>query len=62
MPPKPWIASASPTTKKLSFLIVSDEEIDERYSIPLIRSSSRGKDAVLTLEAARANGDYCDGS
>jgi glutamate carboxypeptidase len=43
--------------EELSFLIVSDEEIDERYSIPLIRSASRGKDAVLTLEAARANGD-----
>ncbi len=43
--------------EEISFLIVSDEEIDERYSIPLIRSSSRGKDAVLTLEAARANGD-----
>ncbi len=43
--------------EEISFLIVSDEEIDERYSIPFIRSSSRGKDAVLTLEAARANGD-----
>src|SRR5689334_20188986 len=43
--------------EELSFLIVSDEEIDERYSIPLIRSASRGKDAVLTLESARANGD-----
>ncbi len=43
--------------EEISFLIVSDEEIDERYSIPLIRSSSRGKDAVLTLESARANGD-----
>ena len=43
--------------EEISFLIVSDEEIDERYSIPLIRSASRGKDAVLTLEAARANGD-----
>lgn len=43
--------------EEISFLIVSDEEIDERYSVPLIRSASRGKDAVLTLEAARANGD-----
>lgn len=43
--------------EEISFLIVSDEEIDERYSIPLIRSASRGKDAVLTLESARANGD-----
>lgn len=42
---------------QISFLIVSDEEIDERYSIPLIRSASFGNDAVLTLEAARANGD-----
>jgi glutamate carboxypeptidase len=41
----------------IAFLIVSDEEVDERYSIPLIKSASRGNDAVLTLEAARANGD-----
>jgi glutamate carboxypeptidase len=36
---------------------VSDEEIDDRHSIPLIRRASRMADAVLTLEAARANGD-----
>jgi glutamate carboxypeptidase len=41
----------------IAFLIVSDEEVDERYSIPLIKSASRGNDAVLTLEAARENGD-----
>jgi glutamate carboxypeptidase len=45
------------TYEQLTFLIVSDEEIDERYSIPLIRSTSRENDAVLTLEAARENGD-----
>lgn len=43
--------------KHISFLIVSDEEIDERPSIPLIQATSREFDAVLTLEAARANGD-----
>jgi glutamate carboxypeptidase len=43
--------------ERITFLIVSDEEVDERYSIPLIRSASRGNDAVLTLEAARGNGD-----
>jgi glutamate carboxypeptidase len=42
---------------QLDLLIVSDEEIDERHSIPLIREVSRGASAVLTLEAARENGD-----
>jgi glutamate carboxypeptidase len=42
---------------QISFLIVSDEEIDERHSIPLIRKACFGNDAVLTLESARANGD-----
>lgn len=41
----------------LLYLCVSDEENDPRYSIPLIRSTSRQVDAVLTLEAARQNGD-----
>jgi glutamate carboxypeptidase len=45
------------TYEQITFLIVPDEEIDERYSIPLIRSTSRENDAVLTLEAARENGD-----
>ncbi len=43
--------------ERITFLIVSDEEIDERSSVPLIRAVSRESDAVLTLEAARANGD-----
>jgi glutamate carboxypeptidase len=43
--------------ERITFLIVSDEEIDERSSIPLIREVCRGSDVVLTLEAARANGD-----
>jgi glutamate carboxypeptidase len=42
---------------EIRFLIVSDEEIDERHAIPLIRRVSREVDVVLTLEAARANGD-----
>ena len=41
----------------LSFLCVADEEVDRRTSIPLITESVRGYDAVLTLEAARENGD-----
>lgn len=42
---------------QIVFLVVSDEEVDNRHSIPLIRCTSRIADAVLTLEAARANGD-----
>lgn len=41
----------------LSLLCVADEEVDERSSIPLIRETIAGVDAVLTLEAARENGD-----
>jgi glutamate carboxypeptidase len=41
----------------LLFLSVSDEETEPRPSIPLIRSTSRQADAVLTLEAARENGN-----
>lgn len=41
----------------LTYLCVSDEETDPRYSPPLIRAASRQADAVLTLEAARQNGD-----
>jgi glutamate carboxypeptidase len=41
----------------LLFLSVSDEETEPRPSIPLIRSTCRRADAVLTLEAARENGD-----
>jgi glutamate carboxypeptidase len=43
--------------EQIAFLIVSDEEIDERHAVPLIRRSAHLGDAVLTLEAARANGD-----
>ena len=43
--------------ERVAFLVVSDEEIDDRHSIPLIRRACRDADAVLTLEAARANGD-----
>lgn len=42
---------------QISFLAVSDEEIDQRHSIQLIQATSRDADAVLTLEAARENGD-----
>ncbi len=43
--------------EQIAFLVVSDEEIDNRHSIDLIRRASRQANAVLTLEAARANGD-----
>lgn len=39
------------------YLTVPDEESQPRYAIPLIRSTARQADVVLTLEAARANGD-----
>jgi glutamate carboxypeptidase len=41
----------------ITYLCVSDEESPQRHSIPLIRSASREADVVLSLEAARANGD-----
>jgi glutamate carboxypeptidase len=42
---------------EIIFLCVSDEEIGERGSVPLIRETARRADAAFTLEAARANGD-----
>lgn len=42
---------------ELVFLCVSDEEIGQRGSVPLIRETARQVDAAFTLEAARANGD-----
>jgi len=39
------------------FLVVSDEEIHDRGSLPLIRQTARMSDVAFTLEAARANGD-----
>lgn len=42
---------------ELALLCVADEEVDQRTSIPLIRETARGFDAVLVLEAARENGD-----
>ena len=41
----------------LTYLCVADEELPTRWSIPDIRQAVRGQDAVLTLEAARENGD-----
>ncbi len=41
----------------LSYLCVSDEETDPRYSTDLIRAAARKADIVFTLEAARENGD-----
>jgi len=42
---------------ELTFLCLADEELDNRDSVPLIRETLRGQDAVLGLEAARENGD-----
>ncbi|MDP9365885.1 MAG: M20/M25/M40 family metallo-hydrolase, partial [Chloroflexota bacterium] len=40
-----------------TFLVVSDEEIGQRHSVPLLEGEGRRHDAILTLEAARENGD-----
>ncbi|MBC7813532.1 MAG: M20 family metallopeptidase [Burkholderiales bacterium] len=42
---------------EIIYFTVSDEEIDERHAVPLIREISRRSDVALTLEGARANGD-----
>jgi glutamate carboxypeptidase len=41
----------------LTVVIVSDEEIEDRRSVDLLRAEGPKHDAVLTLEAARENGD-----
>ncbi|HET7037119.1 MAG TPA: M20/M25/M40 family metallo-hydrolase [Thermomicrobiaceae bacterium] len=51
------LASGWPGLELLSFVVVSDEEIGARHSIPLLEREGRAHDAVLTLEAARENGD-----
>lgn len=44
--------------ESIYYLCISDEEIGgDRRSVPLIRSEARKADTVLTLEAARENGD-----
>ncbi len=42
---------------RLTFLCVSDEEVEDRRSLDLIRQMGRQAGAALTLEAARPNGD-----
>src|SRR5215217_201665 len=42
---------------QVTFIIVSDEEIEQRHSSELLKSEGAKHDAVLTLEAARENGD-----
>ncbi len=42
---------------ELTVIVVSDEEIHERHSIELLRTEGARHDAILTLEAARENGD-----
>ncbi len=43
--------------EELTFIIVSDEEISERHSVELLQEEGPRFDAILTLEAARENGD-----
>jgi glutamate carboxypeptidase len=50
-------ATGWPGAELLSILIVSDEEIGERHSVPLLEREGAAHDVILTLEAARANGD-----
>ena len=42
---------------RITYLCVSDEEIEQRHSHELIRRMAHEANAALTLEAARANGD-----
>ncbi|HEY7035329.1 MAG TPA: M20 family metallopeptidase [Thermomicrobiales bacterium] len=41
----------------ITLVIVSDEEIEQRHSADLLKTEGPRHDAVLTLEAARENGD-----
>src|SRR5215216_1149957 len=41
----------------ITFIVVSDEEIEERHSVELLRTEGPRHHAVITLEAARENGD-----
>ena len=43
--------------EKITFIIVSDEEIEERHSVELLMDEGPRHHAVITLEAARENGD-----
>jgi glutamate carboxypeptidase len=43
--------------EQITVLIVSDEEIEQRHSVDLLKREGAAHDVVLTLEAARANGD-----
>lgn len=50
-------AAGWPGLEELTFVIVSDEEIGERHSVDMLQELGPRHDAVLTLEAARENGD-----
>ena len=41
----------------ITFIVVSDEEIEERHSVDLLMTEGPRHHAVMTLEAARENGD-----
>lgn len=43
--------------QQITYVTVSDEEIEDRHSHELIQRIGKSADAALTLEAARANGD-----
>ena len=57
MPVRRSISSGGTILDRLTFVIVSDEEIGERHSVELLKELGPQHDAVLTLEAARENGD-----
>jgi glutamate carboxypeptidase len=42
---------------QITLLVVSDEEIEQRHSVETLRAEGAAHHIVLTLEAARANGD-----
>lgn len=41
----------------VTFVVVSDEEIEQRHSVALLKTEGPNHHAVFTLEAARENGD-----
>ena len=56
-PSRRWSAAGWDAFEEITFLIVSDEEIEQRHSVETLRAEGPKHHAVLTLEAARANGD-----
>lgn len=51
------VAAGFDTFGEIAYVVNSDEEIGSPTSTPLIEREARGRDAVLVLEAGRANGN-----